>query len=195
MPAARKPASRTTTAPKRTTAAEPAALKRLNKSLEDSQKALAALRKDVGRTSARVRATSTTTTRGATAASSARRCGRTSRPYRSVLRHPETRPPGRVRPRGDQRARRGPPEGAPRRSASNSRRPVAGSTRYRGDLVRCESPRAKARRAPAPLPLSHLKAGVSDQAPARWRAGRRPSASSRHLGDALFRRRGCRTNV
>ena len=49
MPAARKPASRTTTAPKRTTAAEPAALKRLNKSLDDSQKALVALRKDLGK--------------------------------------------------------------------------------------------------------------------------------------------------
>jgi hypothetical protein len=49
MPAARKPASRTTTAPKRSTAAEPAALKRLNKSLDDSQKALAALRKDLGK--------------------------------------------------------------------------------------------------------------------------------------------------
>ena len=48
MPAARKPASRTT-APKRSTAAEPAALKRLNKSLDDSQKALAALRKDLGK--------------------------------------------------------------------------------------------------------------------------------------------------
>ena len=50
MPAARKPASRTTTtAPKRTTAAEPAALKRLNNALDDAQKALVALRKDVGK--------------------------------------------------------------------------------------------------------------------------------------------------
>jgi hypothetical protein len=48
MPAARKPASRTTTTPKRT-APEPAALKRLNKSLDDSQKALVALRKEVGK--------------------------------------------------------------------------------------------------------------------------------------------------
>jgi uncharacterized membrane-anchored protein YhcB (DUF1043 family) len=50
MPAPRKPATRTTTtARKRTTAAEPPALKRLNKSLDDAQKALVALRKDVGK--------------------------------------------------------------------------------------------------------------------------------------------------
>ena len=50
MPASRKPATRTTTtARKRKTAAEPPALKRLNKSLDDAQKALVALRKDVGK--------------------------------------------------------------------------------------------------------------------------------------------------
>ena len=50
MPASREPATRTsTTARKRKTAAEPPALKRLNKSLDDAQKALVALRKDVGK--------------------------------------------------------------------------------------------------------------------------------------------------
>ena len=50
MPAAKKPATRTSTSGrKRRSAAEPPALKRLNKSLDDAQKALVALRKDVGK--------------------------------------------------------------------------------------------------------------------------------------------------
>jgi hypothetical protein len=49
MPAAKKPTSSTTTRRTRRTQAEPVAHKRLNKSLDDAQKALVALRKDVGK--------------------------------------------------------------------------------------------------------------------------------------------------
>jgi hypothetical protein len=50
VPATKKPASRAgKTARKRTAASEPAAIKRLNKSLEAAQDALAALRKDVSK--------------------------------------------------------------------------------------------------------------------------------------------------
>jgi hypothetical protein len=55
MPAAKKPTASTKRRPRRTQA-EPAAVKRLNKSLDDAQKALVALRKGVGRTSARAHA-------------------------------------------------------------------------------------------------------------------------------------------
>ena len=49
-PAKKKPASRSRpTARKRSTTKEPAAIKRLNKSLDAAQDALTALRKDVGR--------------------------------------------------------------------------------------------------------------------------------------------------
>ena len=50
MPAAKKPAkAKRTTATARKAAAEPAAVKRLNKSLDSAQESLAALRKDVSK--------------------------------------------------------------------------------------------------------------------------------------------------
>ena len=167
MPAARKPASRTTTAPKRTTAAEPAALKRLNKALDDAQKALVALRKDVGKD----------VSRGARDLSDdlakfikdARRDSgklgtalqKDLKALQKRLANPKSRPPGRDLPRGDQRPPSAPtPQGATRR-AQLTARPVAGSHRHPRRSHRSATARSPKRSAgdPAPPPVALRREG------------------------------------